>query len=554
MKYMLIFLCMTMGLQPLLSQELNKEVYVVKPYEPTLSDANKYNFLPATTDLGTTTPVFQYSITPKRLTSSFEPDPIKAAKTVTTSLPKIYNSWLKLGLGNYTSPLVEFNISNLHSRDYAYGAYLTHKSSQGKVRLDNNDKVFAGYVVNKVNVYGKRFYSKSTLWGNLRFDQHAFSYYGYNTSAFAEPPDTDRDSLRQRTFKPGLDVGIKSNYSSADQLNYDISADLDYFIDKPRNKETSLVVRSTFSKTMFEMLGGLDLSVDYSRLNATTDSITNTIIRFNPWISKSSADWQFKVGFEGVADIANITHYYFYPRANLDIIIIKDVLVPFVGVSGELQKNNYQHLFDENQFISPGLYRKNTSSNFVVYGGLKGSLSEYIRFRADVTFTVYKNFLLFVNDTTTHPLLLPLQNQFTAVYDDVNLATYHGQLVINPNSDLEIGIDGKYFDYKTFEEKEAWHRPDFTLSVDASYKTAGKFEFGAGIHIIGNRWVPDKISPDNRMKIKPALDANFSLQYHYSRLFTVFADFHNLAERSYLLWNQYPSQRFNFMFGFTYKL
>jgi hypothetical protein len=546
----LLVVCMTIPVIPLEAQELNKEVYVVRPYEPTLSDAAKYNFLPAVNELETTIPKFQYSITPRRLENSFEPDPIKAAKTITTSLPKIYNSWLKLGMGNYSTPLAAFNISNLRSKDYAYGAYMYHKSSRGNISLLNDDKVHAGYVVNNINLYGKRFFSGATLSGNLRLDQHAFNYYGYNAEKFTFPlPDPGHDSIRQRTYKTGIDIGAGSTYTDSAHLNYELNASFDYFVDKLKNKETSMVIKTSLSKNFYGLLGGLDMSLDYSHLNGSVDSLTNTIFRFNPWISKRSADWKFILGFEAAADAADITNFYFYPRVNLDIIIIEDVLVPFFGLSGELQKNNYQETFAENQFITPGLFLKNTSSNLIAYGGLKGSISSIIRFRADVSYTVFKNFHFFVNDT-----LLPRQDQFTAVYDDINLITYHGQLAVQPTENFEFVIDGKYFDYKTFEQVKPWHKPDFKIGIDATYKLNSKFDIGAAFTIVGNRWVKNYLHPEGMQKFKPVFDANLSFNYHYSKVLSVFADFYNLTERSYMIWNQYPSQRFNFLFGFSYKL
>ena len=94
------------------------------------------------------------------------------------------------------------------------------------------------------------------------------------------------------------------------------------------------------------------------------DTTGNTIVTFNPWISKSSDDWSFRVGFQAVADAADITKYYFYPQAHLDIIIVKDVLIPFVGITGKLQKNSYQQLFEENMFIKPGLTLKKYEQQF----------------------------------------------------------------------------------------------------------------------------------------------------------------------------------------------
>ncbi len=258
---------------------------------------------------------------------------------------------------------------------------------------------------------------------------------------------------------------------------------------------------------------------------------------------------RFVLGFEGAADIAEITRFYIYPRAHLDIIIIENVLVPFIGLSGELQKNTYKNIFAENQFIVPGTFFKNRSSNFIAYAGLKGSVSSVLRFRADVSYTKFKDFHFFVNDT-----LLPLENQFTAVYDDADLFTYHGQLVAQPTAGLEISLDGKYFDYKTYDQLKPWHEPDFNIAFGTSYKFSSKFTAGVDFTVTGNRWVRDYTLPEKINKLKPIPDINLKINYQYSKLFSLFADFYNLTDRSYLIWNQYPSQRFNFLFGFSYKL
>jgi hypothetical protein len=497
----------------------------------------------------TTTPSFRYTITPQRFKSSFEPEPIKAARTVTTSLPKIYNSWLKLGLGNYTTPLVEFNISNLRSKEYAYGAFMQHKSSHGKILLENDDRVNAGYIDNLINIYGKRFYDAVTLSGQLNFEQHAFNYYGYNTDIIKVPIELDKDSTRQRTYRPGVTLTLKSD-NGDEEFNFDAGIRFDYFADRFRNQEPQFIAGTNFTKGFSGFTGGLNLMLDYSQIRGL-DTVANTILHMYPWIGKSSEDWQFKVGFEFAADIADITNYYFYPRANLDIIIVKDVLIPFVGVSGELQKNNYQNLFGENIYIKPGLTLKNTSSNFIAYAGIKGNISSSIRFRADANLRILRNYHFFINDTITRPGTLRLHNQFTAVYDDIQLITYHGQLVVSPGEKFEIMFDGNYFDYKTFDELKPWHKPDYTIELEAKYRY-NNFDFNAGLNFIGNRWVREY--PKGMRKLDPVFDGNLGISYHYSKLLTVFADFYNLAERSYQIWNQYPTQRFNFILGFSYKL
>ncbi len=378
------------------AQDLNKEVYVVRPYEPTLSDAVKFNFLPQNTQVETTIPHFDYSIAPKKLESAFTPDLIKPAKTVATSLPKIYNSWLKVGLGNYATALAELNISNVRSKQYAYGLYFYHKSSSGKVTLANDEKVPSGYGLDNVKLYGRSIYPKMKLTGDVRFDHHGFNYYGYNTNLYLDSlPDLDKDSLKMQTYTAGLDIGLASTYTDSSHLNYNLDLHYDYFWDKLKNNENRFRIEGGLNKNFHGLMGGLDISLDYSKTRATLDSVSNTVFRFSPWISKRSKDWKFLLGFETVSDIGDITNFYFYPHASLDIIIIEKVLVPFIGISGEFQKNSYMDLFEENTFIDPGLNLKGTSSNFIAYGGLKGSISSAVRFRADVTYTLLQKHAFF---------------------------------------------------------------------------------------------------------------------------------------------------------------
>jgi hypothetical protein len=534
----------------ILAQDINKEVYVVRPYEPTLSDAAKYNFLPQSDELEPIHPHFEYDITPKRYISTFEPEPIKPARTVATSLPKIYKSWIKLGFGNYETPLAEFNISNLRSKNYALGANLFHKSSRGNLKLINNHKVPAGYIVNKIDLYGKRFFNNASLNGNLRFDQKGFYYYGYNTYLFVDSlPAIENSSIRQRTYLAGFDFSLNSTNTDSSDLNYRLKASYDYFRDKSKNNEGNIIVEGGLDKNLFGLQMGLNVSVDNSQLNSTLDTIDNTILKFNPWISKRSADWKFLLGFEVVTDVADISNFYFFPRANLDIIIIENILVPFIGLSGELQKNNYQSVFNENQFIIPGLRLKNTNSNLIAYAGLKGNISSVIRFRADVSYATYKNMHFFVNDT-----LSSLQNQFTAVYGDADLITYHGQLVVQPSDKVQITVDGKYYNYNVYEQEKPWHKPDFDVMFDAEFKFSSKFILGTNFTVMGNRWIKNYEPLDEVDKIKPIADINLKLDYNYSKVFSLFAELDNIADRSYMIWNQYPSQRFNFLFGLTYKL
>jgi len=123
-----------------------EEVRVVKPYSPTLSGAEKIQLLPSLDeDIEYETPQFTYHLFQKRYESQFRLVPIKAARMVNMPLKKLYKSQLTMGMGNYLTPLAELDINQLRSRNGTFGVSVKHHSMNGKVKLDNDEKVDAGF-------------------------------------------------------------------------------------------------------------------------------------------------------------------------------------------------------------------------------------------------------------------------------------------------------------------------------------------------------------------------------------------------------------------------
>lgn len=52
--------------------------------------------------------------------------------------------------------------------------------------------------------------------------------------------------------------------------------------------------------------------------------------------------------------------------------------------------------------------------------------------------------------------------------------------------------------------------------------------------------------------LKGMADINIGAEYRYTKFLSVYANFNNVANFRYYRWDNYPSQRFNFMFGVTF--
>ena len=213
MKKVLIsyfFLIVGMGV---FAQKTNEDVIIIDPYKPVISDAFKINENPKINDTVVKKPELNYSITSKAISTSFDIEPIKPAKMVGEPLTKLYKSYIKLGMGNKTTPLCELYFNNLRSSKQSIGVYYKHLSSSGKIK----DYAFPGFSDNEASVYANRFFKNHTLSSDINFLRNVIHYYGY------KPQDGDtltKDDLKQRYLKIGGSLQYFSTYADSSRLNH----------------------------------------------------------------------------------------------------------------------------------------------------------------------------------------------------------------------------------------------------------------------------------------------------------------------------------------------
>ena len=532
------------------AQEISRDVIVIKPYEPTISDAFKINMLPVIDDTVRITPSFNYSILPSIIKTEFEPKEINPAK-MTIPLTKLYNNYIKLGLGNYFTPLAEYSYSNLRSKEYAIGAWVKHKSSPAKIKLDNGEKVPAGYSNNVVNLYGSKFFDdKAVLSGDLNFNRDGIHYYGYNTEIPNDTfPDIDKKDIKQNYLLVSASTRIYSPDPDSAHFNYDVNMRFDYFSDKHKNNENTLLLEGSIRKMAGKQLVGIDASVTSFMRSESIDSVNHTVIEARHWISKSTPEWKVILGFNAFVDILNKTKTYIYPRASLQFNVVEKILVPYVGINGYLDINSYNSVVNENPFVAPGLNVSKSKHRLVAYAGLKGKLSSTSMYRFDITYSVIDDMHFFINDTT-----LKYANQFIVAYDDVELIKYCGEMDFKLAERINVLLQGNYYNYVMTDEEKPWHKPGYDVNVNLAYNLRDKILFDLDFILIGERYARAYDPADGHVKLDIIPDLNFGIEYRYSKILSGYISLYNITSTKYYLWNQYPSQRLNFLLGFTYKL
>lgn len=548
LKFMLIFFLFVCVSGILTAQEgINTEVRVVKPYTPTLSDANRINFLPEFKDTANVRLTFDYEIFPKRYATNFRVKPISPARMVAPPLKRLYKSQLTVGFGNYLTPYAELTVNQLRDRKNAIGLYLKHHSSGGNIKLENDKKVDADFSDNVMEIYGRKMMSKSVFEGSVNAGYNSFLYYGYN-------PEMDtvlqKDDIRQRIYSVGAHVKYYTSNPDSSHHNYSGALDYNYTMDGLRNFEHRAGFEVNFGTFIKDWYAEVETETEIFGRNEEIDSMSNTAISINPHIVKSKEEWRFLVGFNGSFDSRR--GLSFFPRVEFEFNIVKNVLIPYLGIIGYKEVNSYRNMLKENPFVMPGMVAENTDYNAVAFAGLKGRYSSKMAFDFRIKYSQMSFMHFFVNSVKD-----TLCNQFDVVYDDVSILNAGGEITWNQSEKLKFLLKGDYFSYDMGSLEYPWHKPDFTASLNTSYNLRDKILLDANIFYTGKRYIlqrSDINDPGESISLKPYIDVNLAAEYRYTKMLSFFVRINNLTASRYQEWYQYPVQRFQFLGGFTYAL
>ena len=102
--------------------------------------------------------------------------------------------------------------------------------------------------------------------------------------------------------------------------------------------------------------------------------------------------------------------------------------------------------------------------------------------------------------------------------------------------------------------EKAWHKPNSEIAVNFRYNFWDKIIFNATLFASGKYYAKIQESSGYvSQKVDGYLDFNLGLEYHYSKILSLYADLNNLTFSRYYVWNNYPSERFNGIVGIKYS-
>jgi len=528
-------------------EKYKEEITIVAPYKPDIIEANKINVNPLIKKSVLKKSDVTYVFKSKNFSTPKSINVYKPAKLADEKKEKLKTMYLKFGLGNYTTPYGELFISSPRSKKGNIGVHLKHISSTGKIEnVGPSD-----YSNDLAEIFGKAVFDNSYLSTSAKYSRNLLHFYGYNPADFLVEPD--KNDTKQIFTLYNFNLKFKSTNQYPEKLNYSSNFKYYHFSDNYTVKEDRINANILFDKD-FELFDFTDkqnisLLTDFDFYNNSSvyyKKSNNFILKFQPNIKFNLANINLKVGVNASIVSDSVSDVYLYPDIELNTCVSDSALYFYAGVSGNIHKNSFKSITDENPFVISDIPLSYQNNKFHIYGGIKGHVKNNFNYSISASNTVFENAHFFVKDTN-----FVLKNKFTCVFDDGNVFKIHAEFDYKINNKLNFILTPNFYSYSIETEDKPWYKPEFDISLSAKYIFNNNFTFNTGIFVFdkmyyksytGNNIVIDKT-------IKSAVDLNFSVDYKYSEMLSAFLNLNNIASQKYSHWENYPLQRFNLMLG-----
>ena len=562
----------------------SESVLVRGSYRPVIETSEKIFFPTEMSDTAAVKPhSFIYSITPTRLHALYEPARIRAARIKGEPATRLYNNYLRLGIGNYWSPLLDLYLSSTRDPLKTYGIRINHRSSWGSI---SSDDPVENYGKNHFGLTGITFFGKYIvkdilqLASDLNYEHDHNLLYGFTDNTLLTTLGMNRDNVELSDIRAKYNLlswnfGLRNMELDANKLGYSInlhlsdlwaswyrnefnlnlSGDIHYGFNLGNQYKGVAYLHAEWDGYIQSFDADGDMPLGYvmaTPLNYTEKHNLN-IVKVNPYADFMLNGLHFHVGFtagwDAYTEPGEGTIFRFFPDVVVSKHLFDDALVLSLGATGGIDANNINTIRQVNPYIAPlADYRATRHYDFT--GHARWTLSKKLEINAEVSYGLLQDDLTFMLDPN-----YSLGNVFQTLYLDDNRLTVGGDIAFVNDEMLTLRVGGHYYSYANIEydipalmPDAVLYRPDWDLLAAMDFNYEDKWLFHLEGDLLG------KTLADNGDELPMRYGINAEVEYRHNRALSFFLKMDNLAFQRYFYWANYPSQRGLFILGLTYTI
>jgi hypothetical protein len=521
----------------ILAQNHQEHVSIVGSYRPVLAEFSKININPEIETSEFSMGEITLNQTDTVLASNIELELITPINLKTDDTKSGYSSFLKAGIGSRISPLFVFRHNTSLSKKTRFGLGISHFSSwmnmpefapsslmnsEFSASLDNNTKT---YIIES-KVY---------------YRQQMNHYYGFDPDEYAGLY-SDVESIKQNYQTFGIETSLRSLEGKGNNRPHEISAEYSMFSAKFGSKEhkasLSGKVENYIDWLSTDDQQTLLLNVDLQTFfnSDSVQSKNNFQLNLIPAFRLAGDFYLLSVGANLALHSDVRSEVHLYPAITSGLFVFDKKLKFYASLEGSSQKIDYQHLVDENPFVSPVLPLKWLHNNLDFSAGVKVFALKSLDIHLGMRYLEMQDAAFFVTDTAAS-----FNNQFTLLYDDATLFNLNAEAAVRLPFGVNVHALYVYNQYTTSHLSYAYYKPSHSFTLSGNYALNKVLSFSTTIYYVGQRIAATYeygILKNHTMNSYIDLNAGTDLKINDS--FVVFAEISNLLNWQYDRFYNYP--------------
>jgi hypothetical protein len=508
----------------------NDEMVIVKEYEAKVKDADKITIPQTLPDIAETKPTLTYKIPMRDFKETgFEPNPLKPIGMAKEKLERFNSSYFKFGFGSQLTPLVELAYNDCSHTQLHYGVFYNHLSQYG-FHLRNQK-----FSDDEAGVYLKYYPAKMEL-------STAFNFHNIRTHFYGQGGDTmDGGAVRQNLRDYNLYIKLRNiaknnagiDFTTALRGNYmqeTYGSGYEYLINGQIN--LSYLYKKTHS-----FYGGLE--ADLSGYQSAIRDTFRDLIFLRGGYTYNNDDWHIRAAMGIVLDRDQV---YPLPDLQVEKRLYEHTLIAFAGWNIQLQKNSFQSLSTQNNFVLSALNLANTRISDL-HAGVRGAYSS-LSYHAMFSFKNIANMPFYFTDVVD-------AKRFYVAYED-RMTVLGGQVELGYNHQdiFRLLLTTDINSYSPKVNTYAWYQPVLKARLSASYNLKKKFILGGYIYgFTGYYGQVNGIA----VPIGGSVDIGLSVDYLLSKRIAFFGKLNNIAHQRYQVYAGYPVYGMNGLLGIKFS-
>jgi hypothetical protein len=490
---------------------------------------------------------FDYLVQPYFL--SLQPEVIRpeaAQRQWPRKLEEDYPGFLRLGYGNYASPIFEARYNYTEEEDYNIGALIKHEGFYtGPVGGSNSAENFTS-----INLDGSLYRDFFQIYGGIDYDRHHLNFYGYDPlNEILADYVPNQNTLN--TFK--LRAGIQ-DIEKMDSFNYDAGIFIRTFNDRYLASETELGMKA-YSDFWFDDDLSTGIHMDLS-LTQPQDELYNDINRnyfkVNPFVQYRKSGIYVKAGanmvIENDVTFNKTSDFHVFPQVDAHYMIADEFGV-YAGFEGDVIRNTYLDFVTENPFLGPSENLLNIIQNYRAKAGIKGVLNDEMTYEVGAAVGKFSNMHFFINSPTD-------SLRFNVVYDDdTRLINYQAKFGWHVDKTFRLMASADYYFYNTSQLAAAFLRPEWEIKINNNYSPVEELLIQFNANMMGGLQGLVDFGPEetNLSTLPVIVDLQFKADYQISERVSAFAVGNNLLNRNNQRFLNYPVRGIQGILGITLK-